>query len=426
MKKISTLIILIIFFQMSSFAQGTAITAGAVVNDVVNNLKIQVEDLAHSFEGIVTRQGFDMRQHILVVSNNLDYIMEKNLDKTFQELTIKQQQLLTDVEILISDLQNPVNQTIQNLELITDKANSFAASLPGGKRATLLSNVSPNFILQQNQENVKVTIKGSWLATGKPYIQLKKDKLYPTTELDSKLEFIIPKLEIDTTNIKLNTFPLTVYQKRFFGKKRLDYKIGVTSVPSFMADYYLEVTTYRNDTLRSTYDRKIDHTNDHCQGARDVILTITASTGYKIDKNSIKDSGDVRKNCTYNGLRSVTEDGYQVTAIARNSGSCERVFGKVVSYDARGSVTLKTSYTEYKIVEEINDNKIKMSGKGFWGEDFIFTLPNNTKSFVLTITKINGEKIIVTDSKNDKWLKIKNDRINKRIIISPEKVETAL
>jgi len=425
MKKILITIILIISFQPNSFSQGSVITAGEVVNDVVNNLKTQVEDLTFSFEGIVTRQSFDMRQHLLVVSNNLDYILEKNLNKTFDELTIKQQLMLTDIEVLITDLKQPINQTINKLELLTDKANSFAASLPFGKKATLLSNVSPNYILQSNRENVKLIVKGSWLATGKPYIKLKNKKLFPATEIDSKLEFIIPKLDIDTTKVELKTFSLIVYQKRLLGKKKLDYKIGVTTVPNFMANYELEITTYRNDTIRSTYSREKEHRNDHCQGARDVILTVTASTGYKIDKNSIKHSGDVRKNCTYNGLRSVTEAGYQVTAIVRNSGNCKEVLGEVVSYDARGKAIIKTSYTEYKVVENINDKKVQMTGSGFWGQDFIFTLPENTKSFVLTVNKINGEKIIVTDSKNDKWLKIKNDRINKRIIISPEKVNNA-
>jgi len=247
MKKILFTIILIISFQSNSFSQGSIITAGAVVNDVVNNLKTQVEDLAFSFEGIVTRQSFDMRQHLLVVSNNLDYILEKNLNKTFDELTIKQQQMLTDIEVLITDLEHPINQTINKLELLTDKANSFAASLPFGKKATLLSNVSPNYILQSNRENVKLTVKGSWLATGKPYIQLENKKLFPATEIDSKLEFIIPKLDIDTTKVELKTLPLVVYQKRFLGKKKLDYKVGVATVPSFMANYELEITTFRNN-----------------------------------------------------------------------------------------------------------------------------------------------------------------------------------
>lgn len=427
MKKVFISIILIISCHIFSHAQGTAIAAGATINDVVNNLKTQIEDLAFSLEGIMTRQSFDMRQHILVISNNLDYILEKNLNKTFEELTAKQQEILNDAQFLVDGLKDTANQTIEKLELITDKANSFAASLPLGKKATLLSKVSPNYVLQSNRDNIKLIIKGSWLATGKPYLKLKNKKLFPATEIDSKLEFIIPKLEIDTSKLELNTFPLIVYQKRFIGKKKLDYSVGVTTVPNFMATYNLEVTTFRNDTIRSTYNREKSHKNDHCQGSRNVILTVTASVGYKIDKNSITHSGNVRSNCVYNGLRSVTENGYQVTAIVRNSGRCikDPITRSIVSRDARGKATIKTSYSEYKVVESINDEKVKIIGKGFWGEDFIFDLPDNTKSFVLTIHKINGEKIIVTDSKNDKWMTIKNDRVNKRIIISPKKVDMA-
>lgn len=422
-KTISTLLFLLIF--NTSFAQVEGIAAGAAVNDVVNNFKTQLEDLAFSLEGIMTRQSFDMRQHVMVITNNLDYILDKNINKTFDRLDATQQKFLNDIQYIIQELQNPINQTIDKLELITDKANSFAASLPGGKRATLLSKTIPLFVTQKNSSDVKVAIKGSWLATGNPFITINSKNITPASELDSKLEFIIPNLTVDTTKIKLNSIPLTVYQKRFIGKRKLNYTIGVTTVPNYIGKYELEITTFRIDTIKQTFNRETSHRNDHCQGARDVILTVTASTGYKIDTKSITHSGNVRENCTYNGLRSVTESGYQVTAICRNSGSCEKLFGKIVSYDARGSVNLYTRYTEYRTEEKINTEKITMDAKGFWGEDYIFKLPENTKSFVLTITKINGEKIIVTDTHSDKWLNIKYNKPSNTILIAPRPVEEA-
>src|SRR5690554_4784180 len=128
MKKYMLFAVLFLCFKITVSAQTSAITTTSAVNDVVNNLKTQVEDLSYSLEGIISRQTFDIRQHLLVISNNLDFVLEKNIDKTFYQLTKTQQQLLTDIEFLLADLQKPINQTIQKFELLTDKANSFAAS----------------------------------------------------------------------------------------------------------------------------------------------------------------------------------------------------------------------------------------------------------------------------------------------------------
>lgn len=421
MKSFSLFIALFCVFTLKSNGQ-TSLGAGMPVNEIVNNLKKQVEDLIASTEGVISRQSFDMRQHLMIVSDNLDKILEKNINKSFDRLDQTQQNLITDIEFILSEMQTPINQTSEKMEFLLDKANSVAASFIGGKKVVMVSKIDPLYVTENLNQNVKIIIKGSWLSLGDPYVMYNNTKIYPSYESDSRLEFIIPEIKTDKEKVVVSSYPLTVYQKKkYFGKRKETYVIGVSSVPSLLGNYNLAIRTTYQDTVTINRNKKIEHRNDHCQGERSVILTVNASDGYKIDEKSIKDTHSVTKNSVYHGIRSLTHNGFQLEGIARNSGDCT-----FFSKDARGSVKMYVNYNEYKIDEKINNEQVISNSVGKWGQDQIFRLPENTKDFILTVEKLNGEKVLISDTYSDKWFKVKYDRVGKRVIISPAPIEYAL
>ena len=99
--------------------------------------------------------------------------------------------------------------------------------------------------------------------------------------------------------------------------------------------------------------RTIDfgETNDHCASAKPVRWPFRAEEGWEIDVSSIKVKAIVQSSkSSFSGVEDVTKHGFYVVGRIVNSGSCVKVFGKVVTKDGRGKLHVSGSYRETRKV----------------------------------------------------------------------------
>lgn len=106
-------------------------------------------------------------------------------------------------------------------------------------------------------------------------------------------------------------------------------------------------------TQTETRERTIDfgETNDHCASAKPVRWPFLAEEGWEIDVSSITVKPVVQSSkSSFSGVKDATKHGFYVVGRIVNSGSCVKVFGKVVTKDGRGKLHVSGSYRETRTV----------------------------------------------------------------------------
>ncbi|GAB1857356.1 hypothetical protein MHTCC0001_21920 [Flavobacteriaceae bacterium MHTCC 0001] len=426
------ILFLLLCFSISSCGPETAYTgafAGETVNSVVDNFSKRIEDIINNLDNVISKRSFDIRQHLMILSDQLDYIAEKNIDKVFDGLTKQQRQLLINVDNSLTEFEKSSEVTLTKVEDVLEKTIVFAGTLPGSKRIPTITKVSPSYFSDVENSDIVLTIKGNWLATGEPFIQIDSLVYEPTTKIDNKLEFILPlNIYNDESKINLFTSNLTLFKKSWFKTKEYNYKVGTFLIPKTMGKYKLKTKVSREEKIAINRSQGFGDANGHCQGARNVNWTFNVQKGgWKIDPNSIKHRAtSVSSKSKYLGLRNVSESGFQIHGRVENSGNCVRVLGKTVAKDARGSVHGTVSWQEYKMNPKTLDLGIVGEGDIFWGKDLSIELPQNTISFELEIDLLDGKKKIITSGKSEDWFKVDYNEEGSSLIIKPRELDEAL
>lgn len=409
----------------------TELLSGMYVNEIIENLKKAAAELLNEGDYIISKSEFDVRISLLTTLDAFDYILEKNIDKTFENLSEQQRSLLININNTIVKAKKNGKILLNESELLIDKANIFASTLPGGKRRPVISSVSPSYFCPTSQRDIPITIKGAFLSKGDPYITL-GDIRYTTetgSKIDSKLEFLLPLDKFtDTTKIKLVSSKLTVYHRRFFHNKPVNYTIGVYLVPELLGTYKLYTRVNTEQKVSVQRKQTFQESNAHCQGGRNVVWKFNSQgKPWKIDVNSINDkSTSVTSKSRYNGVSNITENGFRITGRVENSGECAKVLGQTIAKDARGSIKGIVTWKEYRIIEKTNDLGLLAEGNIYWGQDIIFDLPSNLHSFRLEVNQINKEIKKITSSSQEQWFEVVQSPKGNDLTIKPFEIEDAL
>ena len=113
--------------------------------------------------------------------------------------------------------------------------------------------------------------------------------------------------------------------------------------------------TTPNDALAQTgpherrqrnFDRS--HRNRHCQGSTIIDWTVKPDVGWLIDVTTIELSSSKSSKSDYYGYTDATVNGFRVRGRVGNRGECVKVFGKLVARDARGTLSVRGTYHEYR------------------------------------------------------------------------------
>ena len=100
------------------------------------------------------------------------------------------------------------------------------------------------------------------------------------------------------------------------------------------------------ETISRTFEDS--HRNGRCQQrASNINWRVDATDGWTINAESITPTVTGRSvNSAFEGIHNVSPQGFNVTGTVSNNGSCVRLFGSTIAYDARGSLAVKVDYDE--------------------------------------------------------------------------------
>ena len=163
--------------------------------------------------------------------------------------------------------------------------------------------------------------------------------------------------------------------------------------------YQVFVDVFQDSLIKRDRTEPFQHRNDHCSGETPVQWRINADTlnGWYIDVTSIKAVPDARENSIFNGVIDKSRKGFTIHGYVRNSGECVEIAGSVVSNDARGKLSVSTSYVEEKLVRSKSNFEQKIRGKFRIGKSEEVKIPENTANYSIILTNSGGESTKLSD-----------------------------
>lgn len=415
-----------------------AVMIGQSVNSIIDNLKSSINDTINNLDTMVNKRSFDMRTHLLVVLQNLDYFANNLGNSLFENISKQQQQFLTNTQVILDQFKQGNIEQIEQLRKLTGDMESALATLPLSKRFPIVREYSPSYIQQGASNSFNVSISGSWIGNGEPELQFPNGKCSRKVKIDNNIQFNCNEDVIgskgDTT--KSVTAKLSVYGEKSVWEsikdwftdveKRRTYEIAITSIPPKMGGVEVLAVVEVDKEESKNRNESYSWPNDHCQGGRTECGTFNQTNSeWKIDVNSVSDSCNSSSKSRCLGVRNKTQTSFQVCGAINNNGECVRVMGKTVSKDGRGHVWGSVSWKEihsYKTNENhyVDDRELK------WNSDEAFQLPDRTVSFQVKVKQLDGATVIADKIGDYGWFTVSKDIASSQLLIHPKKLEVAL
>jgi hypothetical protein len=398
-----------------------------LVNDILEDFSQRIDHVIDNLDTVYTKDAFDTRQHLVLLSNTVGNLIRSNVDNTFDRIDESQQNLLLSIENSLRSMETTSRITLDSVEEIIDKSSVFASSLPLGKRIPVVTSVSPTFTLKEDKELV-LKVKGAFLATGRPYVKVgnKKIRTDKGGKIDTELLFVVPLSDFDEqADSSLFNCKLTVYKKGFLFNKKLDYDIGIFIIPTKMGEYELYARQFENSIVTANRQEGFSYKNSYCAGSKEQVWTFNCQEDpWKIDINSIKiDAPSISKRTSLHGLRNVSEKGFQISATIQNSGNCIKVLGQTLRKDSRGSIKGTVAWQETRTVKTTKDEVLISKGDIDWGEDRVLNLPERTESFRLVVRQMDDSTRSISAAANERWFKVLDEK--NYLVIKPKTIAEA-
>ncbi len=400
MKTITSKLVLIILLLTFSFSN-SQVSGGMLVSTFIDDTKKAIQDILNDTDFMVSKNSFEIRQHLLLVEDNLEKVGNGLLNKTFDELDDK-------VRLTFNQMNNTVNNfdikaagTLNKLDETIANLNDALSTIPGSKTQPRILKYTPNAV--GSGWNNNLVFKGSFLGKTKKLSLVFngiKCKLISSTE--NQMIFEYPKsLQNSNTVDKLYGDLNFEYKAGLFSKnKKINYKVLMFNIPNKFGNYNLEAKVEGEET--DFYDRneEYSHRNDHCSGTKHLTYNVNARDGWDIVLDSIKVDVNKTQNSQFNGIFDRTKHGFQLRGSVANSGSCQKVLGRIVVYDARGSLKLHVAFKESRIVSKISTAQVQ-AGDLHFGNKIKIDLPDKTKQFTIFLTDIDGKQHVISDTTNN-------------------------
>jgi hypothetical protein len=411
---------------------------GQSVNSIIENLKSSINDTINNLDTMVNKRSFDMRTHLLVVLQNLDYVANNIGNNLFDNISKQQQQFLTNTQVILDQFKQGNLEQIAELRKLTGDMESALATLPLSKQFPIVREYSPSYIQQGASDSFDVSIIGSWIGSGEPELAFPNGKCDRKVKIDRNIKFSCGKEVIGNSVDKAQsvTAKLSVYGEKSFWesikgwisdveKKRI-YEISITSVPHKMGNVEVLSVVEVDKTESKNRSESYSWPNGHCQGGRTACGTFNQTNAdWKIDVSSISNSCKQSSKSRCLGVRNVTQSSFQVCGAVHNNGECVRVLGKTVAKDGRGHVWGGVSWREirsYKVRENLNIGNRALK----WSTDESFQLPANTISFQVKVKQLDGATVIADKIGDYGWFTISKDVSSSQLLVRPKKLEVAL
>lgn len=437
------LIIGLIFFPVYSKAEPvtvavTAIAGEQTVTSIIESLKQSINEIIDKTDTVVNKRTFDVRSHLIVVSQNLDVLAKGLVDTTFDKLTEQQQLLLTNTQNILNQFKNGNLEQIDALRALTGDFESALSVIPFSKNFPIIREYQPSYVALGDKDHYVIKINGSWLSNGNPVLRFPNGDCSRIARTDRELQFRCAKDAFNDigSEIGITTGFLTVYEKMgawdrlqtFFGvePKGKKYEIALGSLPELLG--VVDVFSVNSITTSEINNRSegFDWMNPHCHGPKEACESFNQTNAqWKIIPGSININCHNSSKSSCLGVRAKTESGFQVCGHIANSGECVKVFGKIVAKDGRGHVWGSVSWQEAggktsKETTHVSNSQV------YWGKDALFELPENSIAFQARVTQANGKTIIVSKPGDYGWFVVEKPPKSSSLIIRPKSVDVAL
>ncbi|MEM8728244.1 MAG: hypothetical protein AAGE99_06085 [Chlamydiota bacterium] len=414
--------LLLIAFSLHGNAQ---VAPTAAVDSLLSELSQELEDRINQVFDRSSILAFDVRSQTLVVAENLQFMSEQFVGKTFEELNKQQRKLVNDAQALIDSFDADIDDTVVALEQISLSMNDAFGTLPFSKTFPRVTDYGPDFIVADPQKTIDVTVKGSWIGSGSPKLNFGDVICKRVSKTEVNLIFTCPGEIFSNGAAEFEDAKGTL---RVFGRKRFlwssrekrSYDIYVRGVPQSPATMSLEWVVSADVNERRDRTESFSHRNDHCQGDTNVCWEVNAdrANDWSIDVATVSAEATVKSsNSSFNGVEKLSSSGFCLRAIIRNNGSCApRVFGERAYVDGRGTVHAKASVQEFRTVK--GSQLVEAEGQtARWDSDLLFEMPEDYQGFRASILQFDGKTKVASGSMRSDLFTVRTDENAKVVIV---------
>ena len=366
--------------------------------------------------------------------SELESTGDRLVGKTFGELNRSQQIFFENTSRTLDDVDQSISEGLDQADEIVSHVEQLVAQVPFTKQEPRLRSATPDYIMSPEGDVEQTTVfrfRGSFLHHGEATLLFAGVSCAKIGHNDTNIEFECSNRNFITDGSILHqTGELTVEDYRsgwdrfrgIFGNTRRykTYNVSVSSVPRQMGTYSLSaVVSYDTEETRSR-SGSWGHVNPHCRSSRSSTSNFGPSgQDWTIAVGSISTSVTNERRGSHR-LENVSENGFQVSATARNSGSC---FGP--AKDSRGASQGNAYWTEVKRGTATQNVELS-SGPLFWNQDVLVDLPPRTQAFSLVFNRLDGAVEAFNSAEPGKWLVLNRDASSTSLVLSPRSIDRAM
>lgn len=325
---------------------GVEIAGSLAISDLITQLRNALISVSGKISSDVSRNSFEVREHIALLIQLVDQLGQSLIGKTFDQLDEKQRAIFLNINNSVVQMQNAASVTIAQVDDVVARTNDAFGTLPFSDRIPRVLRYGPAYVVglapganPVKASDVPITVSGSWLGVGEPKLAFGGTPCQLQGKTETSLSFNCPlSAFVSGSKVESISGSLTVFREKTFWEDiksvfvevptEIDYKLAMFAVPQTMGTYKVSATVATSTTeeaIRQTQD--FYHSNGHCEGPAYPVWTVNATAGWKIDVNSIQvheltKNGDTQNHGAFNR----TENGFQMGGIVRNEGSCFLVF----------------------------------------------------------------------------------------------------
>lgn len=422
----------------------TILVAENSVSNIIDDIKLAAGDIIDGVNNLIDSNSFSTSQRILLLMRELDIIAEKNIDKTFSQISEAERQIINDAILVINTVEDGLDDAFREANLILDQVNGTIGTLPFMDKTPRVERVNPEYFVYDDVASgvlARIETRGYFLDHEQPSLTMETSECvtgkfirngssfscqFPPETFDGETGFFSVNGQISYAE------PRGLWE-RFKGifSDNIQYKkygVSLNFVPSFLGSYKIRATVAEQVRQNNARSQAFSDGNGHCAGSRNRDFNFAATAGWSIDTGSINPSCSASSKSACFGLKNVTSTGFQYAARITNNGDCGPKLplgGGRAWRDGRGGVNGSVSWTEFKMVPgEVSVDVGE--GEIFWGKDIAITLPEGTKHVVLSVSQIDGQEKVIEANILENWFSVSVDIANRSVVIKPKEVSEAL
>lgn len=410
----------------NAFGQGAPIAANIAADALISNIRNSLAELISQAEVSGSILGFQFATDANILLQNFEIVVKGASGKVFGDLNQSQQSIISNMSQLVDKTDRSLSDKIKAANDLVASVGAEISRLPLVSNRPLLYAYSPSYILN-SEASYDVEIKGSLLGSHQVGLIFGTTPCNLVSSVENEARFTCPS-EIFSTNrnewvsgtIRFSK-PAPIYAFWRQGEA-YEYKIGVMAIQEEMAEYSLKVYERRPSHQRIARNASNGHRNNYCRGDKSIVWGYRPAAGCKVDVTTIRAVPTViSSNSTYNGVVNASENGFQVSGVARNRGRCGP-FG--VPRDARGSLNVSVNWTD--VCSSAEEAPLEEeTGVLTWLEDKAFAFPNTLSKYLLTVKQKNGQVKIIDRAEASNWFTVNYDPNTKILIYKPRALQDA-